>query len=287
MTWRVSRAASPGRRKRCRRRRIPPSLMQANHACSWPAPSGPWTRPTAGSSISASWESAAAARSRTSSASPRAHWPAGRAQPSPSSAPSSREEPPNATEPEVEAPAPSSKARSGHSGRLMLRMPQSLHAELAKAAEREDVSLNQFITNTLAAGRDPDEHRRGGHRRRDRSGPAGGGPPAGPVAGRSLRRPALRGASAEVGRRIGEPRGQPQAGCAGDHQQQQRARRTEQSATAFVLVDFMQDGQSTGQVAGGEPLFGTVATRWTVAFLAPALAGGGFLRLRAGPPPRR
>ena len=57
----------------------------------------------------------------------------------------------NAAEPEVEAPSPSSKARSGHSGRLMLRMPQSLHAELAKAAEHEDVSLNQFITNTLAA----------------------------------------------------------------------------------------------------------------------------------------
>jgi hypothetical protein len=30
-------------------------------------------------------------------------------------------------------------------------MPQSLHAELARAAEREDVSLNQFITNSLAA----------------------------------------------------------------------------------------------------------------------------------------
>jgi HicB-like protein involved in pilus formation len=30
-------------------------------------------------------------------------------------------------------------------------MPQSLHAELAEAAEREEVSLNQFITNTLAA----------------------------------------------------------------------------------------------------------------------------------------
>lgn len=43
------------------------------------------------------------------------------------------------------------KARGGHSGRLMLRMPQSLHAELAEAAEREEVSLNQFITNTLAA----------------------------------------------------------------------------------------------------------------------------------------
>ena len=31
-------------------------------------------------------------------------------------------------------------------------MPQSLHADLAEAAEREDVSLNQYITNTLAAG---------------------------------------------------------------------------------------------------------------------------------------
>jgi RNA polymerase sigma-B factor len=43
------------------------------------------------------------------------------------------------------------KSRGGHSGRLMLRMPQSLHAELAEAAEREEVSLNQYITNTLAA----------------------------------------------------------------------------------------------------------------------------------------
>jgi RNA polymerase sigma-B factor len=43
------------------------------------------------------------------------------------------------------------KARAAHSGRLMLRMPQSLHTELAQAAEREEVSLNQFITNTLAA----------------------------------------------------------------------------------------------------------------------------------------
>jgi RNA polymerase sigma-B factor len=38
-----------------------------------------------------------------------------------------------------------------HSGRLLLRMPQSLHADLAEAAEREDVSLNQYITNALAA----------------------------------------------------------------------------------------------------------------------------------------
>jgi RNA polymerase sigma-B factor len=51
----------------------------------------------------------------------------------------------------AEAGEPPVKSRGGHSGRLMLRMPQSLHAELAEAAEREEVSLNQFITNTLAA----------------------------------------------------------------------------------------------------------------------------------------
>jgi RNA polymerase sigma-B factor len=73
--------------------------------------------------------------------------------PVPEPAPVARLEPvpDSPAEPEAEAAAPSAKARSGHSGRLMLRMPQSLHAELAKAAEREEVSLNQFITNTLAA----------------------------------------------------------------------------------------------------------------------------------------
>jgi RNA polymerase sigma-B factor len=57
---------------------------------------------------------------------------------------------PAAPEP-VPEPAAESKAQAAHSGRLMLRMPQSLHTELAQAAEREEVSLNQFITNTLAA----------------------------------------------------------------------------------------------------------------------------------------
>jgi RNA polymerase sigma-B factor len=61
---------------------------------------------------------------------------------------------------ETEAAAPSAKVRSRHSGRLMLRMPQSLHADLAEAAEREEVSLNQYITNTLAAG--VGWHREGG-----------------------------------------------------------------------------------------------------------------------------
>jgi antitoxin HicB len=45
---------------------------------------------------------------------------------------------------------PEPKTSQSHSGRLLLRMPQSLHAELSRAAERENVSLNQFITDALA-----------------------------------------------------------------------------------------------------------------------------------------
>jgi hypothetical protein len=51
---------------------------------------------------------------------------------------------PSAVEPEERSkPAPS--------GRLLLRMPAELHAELARAAEREGTSLNGFITRSLAA----------------------------------------------------------------------------------------------------------------------------------------
>ena len=54
---------------------------------------------------------------------------------------------------------PEPKTTQSHSGRLLLRMPQSLHAELARAAERERVSLNQFITDALSGSlgwRSPD-----------------------------------------------------------------------------------------------------------------------------------
>jgi hypothetical protein len=37
-----------------------------------------------------------------------------------------------------------------HSGRLLVRMPATLHDELARAAESEGVSLNQLITGVLA-----------------------------------------------------------------------------------------------------------------------------------------
>ena len=40
-------------------------------------------------------------------------------------------------------------SKSSPSGRLLLRMPANLHAELAQWAEREGVSLNQFITRAL------------------------------------------------------------------------------------------------------------------------------------------
>jgi hypothetical protein len=44
----------------------------------------------------------------------------------------------------------SSTSESGYSGRLLLRMPRALHAQLAQLAEREGVSLNQLIIGTLA-----------------------------------------------------------------------------------------------------------------------------------------
>src|SRR4051812_8639766 len=37
------------------------------------------------------------------------------------------------------------------SGRLLVRMPRTLHADLARAASREQVSLNQFITAVLSS----------------------------------------------------------------------------------------------------------------------------------------
>ena len=38
-----------------------------------------------------------------------------------------------------------------YSGKLLLRMPQSLHAEIALAAERDQVSLNAYINSLVAA----------------------------------------------------------------------------------------------------------------------------------------
>jgi len=42
------------------------------------------------------------------------------------------------------------KTGSSHSGRFLVRMPSTLHEQLAQAAEREEVSLNRFVTDALA-----------------------------------------------------------------------------------------------------------------------------------------
>ena len=41
--------------------------------------------------------------------------------------------------------------RGTHSGRLLLRMPEELHAELSRASKHEGVSLNAYITSTLSS----------------------------------------------------------------------------------------------------------------------------------------
>ncbi len=46
---------------------------------------------------------------------------------------------------------PNPEAGARHSGKLLVRMPATLHDELARAAEAEGVSLNQWITGALAA----------------------------------------------------------------------------------------------------------------------------------------
>ena len=45
---------------------------------------------------------------------------------------------------------PEPRAGKHYSGRFLLRIPQTLHAELAREAEREGVSLNQYAATTLA-----------------------------------------------------------------------------------------------------------------------------------------
>lgn len=47
----------------------------------------------------------------------------------------------------VKIPEPSSKK---YSGKLLIRIPRSLHAQLAEKAKEENVSLNSFIISKLA-----------------------------------------------------------------------------------------------------------------------------------------
>lgn len=47
-------------------------------------------------------------------------------------------------------PIPEPLSDEGYSGKLLLRLPRSLHATLAREAEAEGVSLNALLTSTLA-----------------------------------------------------------------------------------------------------------------------------------------
>jgi hypothetical protein len=57
---------------------------------------------------------------------------------------------------------PGSEAGARHSGKILVRMPATLHDELARTAEAEGISLNQLITGALASAvgwRGMGEHR--------------------------------------------------------------------------------------------------------------------------------
>ncbi len=54
-----------------------------------------------------------------------------------------------AYEQEIKIPEPNSSINN-YSGRITVRTPKSLHKELAELAEREGVSLNQYIVHLLS-----------------------------------------------------------------------------------------------------------------------------------------
>jgi RNA polymerase sigma-B factor len=77
---------------------------------------------------------------------------------------------------EVKSPRASrSKAATGYSGRILVRMPSELHEQLARAAEREDISLNRYVNEALVTTVAPDAG----------NGADDAGPP--PLYGRTLR----------------------------------------------------------------------------------------------------
>jgi predicted HicB family RNase H-like nuclease len=50
-------------------------------------------------------------------------------------------------------PAPSDRTDVNYSGKFLMRVPKRLHAELARAAKGQGVSLNQYVLYLLTKGR--------------------------------------------------------------------------------------------------------------------------------------
>jgi RNA polymerase sigma-B factor len=68
-------------------------------------------------------------------------------------------------EPEGDAAGQSDPTAATRSGRLLLRLPRTLHAELVTAAEAEGIPLNTYIASVLAASVVDRPARAAGHRR--------------------------------------------------------------------------------------------------------------------------
>jgi predicted RNase H-like HicB family nuclease len=49
-------------------------------------------------------------------------------------------------------PKPSDRADVNYSGKFLMRVPKRLHAELARAAKAQGVSLNQYVLYVLTKG---------------------------------------------------------------------------------------------------------------------------------------
>jgi len=60
---------------------------------------------------------------------------------------------------EIGSPVPEPFDEGRHSGKFVLRLPKSLHARLAREAERDGVSLNQYALYKLAGG-EPEQEKR-------------------------------------------------------------------------------------------------------------------------------
>jgi RNA polymerase sigma-B factor len=81
------------------------------------------------------------------------------------------------------------RASSGYSGRFLVRMPSELHEQLARAAERDQISLNRYVTEALAASVADAPEREAASEHQPTEAVAGPAPPptAQPRASRSVR----------------------------------------------------------------------------------------------------
>ncbi len=55
-----------------------------------------------------------------------------------------------ALEESIDIPLPESIREENYSGRILLRLPKSLHRKLAESAKKEGVSINAYITTLLS-----------------------------------------------------------------------------------------------------------------------------------------